>query len=484
MDTANGGATAAMAASNGSSNSSGNGSATASKPAAVPHDPDPVDTREASASGGIWCGIKIPVVGVSGEKGSGKTLFMLSIDPESTCYVDLEKSSETYSVPVKKRLDLFDEMVRVHGPNHIPSAMECWIWFRDFVVSIQPGEYTVLAVDPISDIEAGAVDYVRANPEEFGISKGQVEKAPGLVWGAVKSYLKAILGILASKVETFAFSTHQGNVWSGGKPVPGKRKAKGKDILAELASLYVEVQRKPDANGKVPAKPVAITTGKDPYKCRLSISTLEGDEWIHRPILPPRVDGFTPAKIREYIKAGGVNFAKLKKAERLESEELSEDDRLILRQQIAEDERLAEEGRLERQRKAEENQRAIAERRRQQEADAAHAMAGKPAGPDAEKPAAADPKAEPKAEPKADPPADPETPRPYDRDGMLSHVAELIAELRMSGENVARACGKRQDGATRPGDLADEQLGDLHRALQSVHDKRTMQIRLGEAAGN
>lgn len=284
---------------------------------------EPVDSGQKHD---LWGPIKIPVLGVCGEKFSGKTLLLASIDPANTCMIDLEDSSESYNIEFAQRVSLYDEMLKKHNKNATP--LQCFEWFSSFVDSIKPGQFTVLAVDPISDIESGLVDWVKANPGKFGHSAAQYEKASGLLWMDVKSHWKMMLGILSRKVQTFAFSVHMGNVFKAGAPT-GKRAPKGKETLFELASLYLEVERKPDDKGKVEKKPSAKV-----LKSRLAISKMIDGELEHFPILPPRLDVATPAAIRAYIKAP-PDYAKLKKTELLAPEHLSDDDKLEIQREIA-----------------------------------------------------------------------------------------------------------------------------------------------------
>lgn len=298
-------------------------------------------TQAPARSRDIWCGIKVPVLGVAGEKGGGKTLFISSIDPERTAMIDLEDSSASYNIPFAHRWSLYDEMLKELG--RVPKPLECFLWFRNLIENgIKPDQYTVLAVDPITDIEQGMVDWVRENPEHFGHTKNQYDKAAGIMWGDVKAYWKLLLGIVSTKVETFAFTAHMGAVWKGERPVEGKRKPKGKETLFELASLYLQVERLPDEKGKVSDKPAARV-----LKSRLALTTIQGGEIAHTPILPPYLKIATPASIRQYIQKP-PDYAKLKSSELAPPEKLSDDDKLLIEAEIADNKRASEEAQLSR----------------------------------------------------------------------------------------------------------------------------------------
>ena len=429
-----------------------NGTAKAAKPAEKSQANSPENNP------GLWCGISIPIIGVCGEKGEGKTLFAGSIDPEHTLMCDLEGSSDSYNLPFARRWNLYDEMLQKHG--RVPTPLECFEDFRTLVTNdIKRGQFTVLAVDPITDIEQGMVDWVYANPDHFGHSKAQYDKAAGIMWGDVKSYWKMLLGIVATKVETLVFTAHMGAVWKGNSPVEGRRKAKGKETLFELASLYLQVERPLDKDGKRPDKPSARV-----LKSRLAVSSVVDGDVVHQPILPPYLKVATPKAIREYIK-NPPNYAKLKKTEIAPPEEMSDDDRLRLQAEIAENQRVAEEskvGRLELMRQAVEQQVAL---RQQQKAKQAENAA--------------------KVEQAATVTTSTGTTLPATHEalsdiqeagdrGKLADLHRAIRELMqyigMTSEQAKQAIAKR--GAEKLADLNAEQAEELRGKLQLVANKR------------
>lgn len=257
----------------------------------------------------IWEGVSIPVYGVAGEYASGKTLAILSIDPEHTLLFDVELSAASYNLPLAKRIDVPAELLKIHKAGYKPIDM--WLWFLDQLRKIEPGKYTVIAVDPISDIEQGLCDWVNANPAYFGRSADQYKKSGGIFWGDVKAYWKMVLADLAVRCETFAYTVHMRDQFSGASPT-GKREPKGKDTLMELASLALLLERKSDAKGEVPEKPAGIV-----IKSRLAHTKWENGELKVLPILPPRLPIATPTAIREFIKRP-ADYNKLTKGQRLE----------------------------------------------------------------------------------------------------------------------------------------------------------------------
>jgi hypothetical protein len=275
----------------------------------------------------LWGKIKIPVLGLTGEFESGKTLFALSVDPNvfatdaepMTLLWDTEGSASSYVDSLNFVHRDLAETMRAKFPKGYKPIDLFETWYVE-ARNVEIGKYRVLGLDVVSEIEEGLVDWVRANPEEFGHTKGQYAKMSGLVWGDVKSLWKRILTDIAARCETFVFTAHTRSVWRGDKPVPGKRQPKGKETLMELASLYLWLDRTPE-----PGKP------KAPRK--------------FYPILPPRLPEATPDAIRAYIESP-PDYAKLKKGEQATDETLTPAEELAIRAEIAENEAVAAQAKL------------------------------------------------------------------------------------------------------------------------------------------
>lgn len=279
---------------------------------------------------------KLEIIGLTGPYESGKTLFICTIDPTRTVIFDTEKSSASYEQSLGfTRVDLS----KLSGKKPIELFQE---WHKG-VQRIQPGRFRVGGLDTVSEIESGLSDWVWENPAEFGHTRGQYEKMEGLYWGDVKEYWKRVLTDLSSRFETFAFASHLRQEWSGNKPT-GKQKPKGKETLMELASLYLWLERKPDDKGKVPVKPSARVLKSRLVTGRYNEQT---GEFEGVPILPPRLPEATPFAIRQYM-LNPPDYSKLKVGERVQSETMSADDRLLLETSKAEFERDAAQANLSR----------------------------------------------------------------------------------------------------------------------------------------
>lgn len=427
----------------------------------------------------LWNGTKIPVLGVTGEKYAGKSLFVSSIDPERTLMIDLEKSTETYSIPYKKRLDLYAELQKridadPKRKGSTPTPLDAFIWFKETLEGVKPGEFTVIAVDPISDIEQGLTDWVYEHPETFGRSKAQYDKAGGLLFGDVKAYWKMMLGMLSTRCETFAFTTHMGFVWKGSAPT-SERKAKGKETLFELASLYLEVQRKPNEKGEIPAAPVGVVK-----KSRLAVTQIVDGEVTHTPILPPRLKVCTPKAIREYI-AAPPDYAKLKKEEKVETEVMTADEKLRLEAEIAADKRAAAElemSRFERMREAAKEQAARMAEQKERATKVVATEAATTATTVTTVTTAKDesPPFEPMSvsaskptEPTSEPPAD-----------IYETLMAQRKELGLTDQQWAAVLAKR--GARETRNLTLEQAEEIRKALWSKITARDMQASVNTSA--
>jgi|LSQX01.3.fsa_nt_gb hypothetical protein len=298
--------------------------------------------------------LNIEVFGATGDYKAGKTLLGMQIAPGShpeghpfegqprTLYLDFEKSGGTYGGTGCRRIDVPVKMQELKGSNYRP--IDVFTWFLDVVTTkLKPGQFDVIIADPITDIESGLVDYVKANCEQFGLTKDQVTKAAGLLWGAVKDYWKQVLLKMSTRCQTFYFTSHLRQAYEGNTPIRGKREPKGKDTLMELSSLYLWLEREPDKEGKVPAVPSAIV-----LKERLAdtLMTADGQLQIIQ-LLPPRLPVATVAAIREYV-ANPPNYDKLKPAERVVEKEMTEAEKLSLQLQISENERETEANRVQR----------------------------------------------------------------------------------------------------------------------------------------
>jgi hypothetical protein len=294
--------------------------------------------------------VQIEVFGATGDYKSGKTILGLSLAPgvhpaghpfegkPRTLILDCEKSAGTYGGTGCERIDVPRVMAGLMKTTYLP--LDVFEWFLVLLAKIEEHQFDVIMVDPVTDLEAGLVDYVKKNHAKFGLTANQMSKAGGLMWAAVKDYWKQLLLKLSTRCQTFYFTSHLRAVWSGDRPVPGKREPKGKETLMELASLYLWLERKPDESGKVAAEPAAKV-----LKERLADTRIVDGALQIVPLMPPRLPVATVQEIRGYI-ARPPDYGKLRDGERVTKSQLSEDEKLVLQSQIAADQAAAGESHL------------------------------------------------------------------------------------------------------------------------------------------
>lgn len=288
------------------------------------------------AKNSLWGGVDIPVIGVTGEYSSGKSLFVSTIDPKNTLVLDFEKSLHAARGLGFKHIDVPSECLSAFGSGYSP--IQVFQFFLNIVTTVEPGRYSVIATDPISDVESGMVEWVKSRYREFGFSSAdKFLSTGGIFWGTVRDEWKRILASLTSKCQTFAFTTHLKTVWKHGRPTEAKA-PKGKSTLMELASLALYLERGKDQ--EVPSANV--------LKTRLVTTRFDEEtgECVIRSILPPRLDRATPKRIREYI-INPPDYDNLSENEKEIVKELTDAQKLEMQLQIAETDRAAREAALE-----------------------------------------------------------------------------------------------------------------------------------------
>ena len=251
----------------------------------------------------LWpCDVKIPVIGVTGPYSSGKTLFGLTISPKETLVFDTEKGAASYEALGFKRIDLADEVQKLH-PNGATAEQTYKAWLK-LIRQIPSGKYSVIVVDPIDDLENGLIDAVSNDYSSYGFnSRESFDKSGGIRWATIKNQWKSVLSDLSARCQTFVFTTHLRRVWRGGFPTD-EVAPRGKTTLMELASLYLLLERQ--GNGI----PSAI-----PLKKRIMVPVLSDAGLTMRDALPPRMPEGTPQGLRYYI-ANPVDPANLKDEEK------------------------------------------------------------------------------------------------------------------------------------------------------------------------
>lgn len=385
----------------------------------------------------------LPVIVLTGEKWSGKTLFALSIDPRRTLIYDTEISSKSYQGPWD-RVDVMAEMLRLYPGGHKP--IDRFTWWLDHVRSIEPGRYTVIVCDTVNEIETGLADWVRLNPQAFGHTAAQYLRMSGLMWGDVKDHWLSIMASeLASRCQTFVATTHMGLEWAGDKPT-GKRKPKGKETLFQIASLYLQMERKPDPKGGRPSVPSALVLKERTADMEIDPVTGEVRIVSH---FPPRLPIATPAEVRARMMKP-LDTATIRPEEMAPEEIMTEDDRAAVRLQTAEKEAEVEAMRLDRM------QREQAARQRSMTQVTIAPLASPPVAQ------AAPPASSPQATPTADRATDVQLHLLQKLRGQLFHAQGLDDQ---AAQRDAWSAILSRRGVTTARDLTQSQATDLAEAI-------------------
>jgi hypothetical protein len=225
----------------------------------------------------------IPVIGVSGAIGQGKTTFLLDIA----------------GGPVK-RIDVPLEMMKIKPGGYRP--IDTFVWFWGVVKSIPPGRFRVIALDVAEEIEQGVTEWVWENPLYFNTTRQQFIKMGGVYQSTVSSFWKSILMDITSRCDTFAFANHIGLVFdSSGKAVSGKTKSKGRPVMKQSASLYINLHREKDSAGNLADRPSGVVDLSEGGKSRLMTKAIRNGVRVRVPVLPPRMPLATPQAIRDFF---------------------------------------------------------------------------------------------------------------------------------------------------------------------------------------
>lgn len=237
--------------------------------------------------------VALPVVVATGEYQSGKSMLALTTGApiERVLIYDNEESVSTYH-------DMSPGFTRIDIAGMLPvgktwTNLEFYLKWREHLRSIPAGKYDVIAVDTVERVESGISDYVRFNPQEFGHSAKQYELMSGLYWGDVKDLWGRHILELKQRCQMVILTVHMRDVYADRKPVAGKRQRKGKENLSEIASLELELFRKP---GQIAPSARII-------KSRLVFGNILKPETL-RPMFDPFVPKFTWDVVREYMLKG------------------------------------------------------------------------------------------------------------------------------------------------------------------------------------
>ena len=272
----------------------------------------------------------VPVTVVTGEFQSGKTVFALTTGYplERTLIYDNELSAETYCTPDNPfvRVDLPGEMARLFPKGY--TAVQFYdAWLRH-MRAIQPGQYDVIIVDTIETIEDGLADWVESNPAAFGHTPAQYQKMSGIFWNDLKTEWKKVIQEMKARCRMVILIVHMRDEYKNNVRT-GKRQRRGKETLSELATLEVELVRKPGQ--EVPSARVhkhrffagslAAPTSVKPTlpswmpECTWAVIRCYMANPVEKDILPPEEDNAAELEMEKLRLQAAIAEAELAKAE-------------------------------------------------------------------------------------------------------------------------------------------------------------------------
>ena len=116
------------------------------------------------------------VIFVTGPVGVGKTTFCITTGarPDRTVFLDGEQSAKIYNDVLHFRV--YHDLVAESGL--FADDAEYYKYTLDIVKSL-PDDNDVLVFDNIARFESGMMQYIEQFPEQFGLTRYQIQRATG-----------------------------------------------------------------------------------------------------------------------------------------------------------------------------------------------------------------------------------------------------------------------------------------------------------------
>lgn len=200
------------------------------------------------------------VVQVYAFRGMGKTTFALGVDhPDNVLMLDYESKGEGLAVQLglKNYFSVQDECTAMSGINYSPH--DIFDRTKQIINAVPKDRFTAVIIDNIALLQEGCVEEVKRFPTRYGILPMNAQKGSfGGAYPGVKYLLKSMFSELRAKgVQVIVITSHVKTAWAGDKPLLGKFKAVGLDIIAELSVLSLALVPGAAENLGCPAAVVA-----------------------------------------------------------------------------------------------------------------------------------------------------------------------------------------------------------------------------------
>jgi len=263
------------------------------------------------------------LVHITGESGVGKSLFAIGLvecglDPSRICVLDGEQSLQMHhkSLGFGAYYDLVTQRIERYGLDSAPlAAFKLVVEILNEVIASGKEYDIVVFENPAYEFEGGIRDEVENNPKKYKLTHGQMQRAPALKWGPIKTLYGRVIQNLRQIAPLYVITTQLGQVWYSGKPVPGLFKPKGKQDIQQMLTFMRVWLRRSATGSPLPDGLVMKTRLVIPKKDEKT------GKIVWQPILPQRLSPCSWPHILEYMK-DPPDLSKLSDAEHLSEEDL------------------------------------------------------------------------------------------------------------------------------------------------------------------
>jgi len=222
---------------------------------------------------------RIGVMKLSGRHSSGKTLFSIKSPIQPVLVLDTEYGSVSYEGQfpfTRMEIVSLDDLRVVLGA--IPPTQDCT---SRGVRPIDNHEFETIVLDTTAPVvEDWLTDEINNTGGGMVLSNGRLSP---LGWGALKKRERELILRLKRKCTLAILTTHMRMEFVGRRPT-GRYQPKGKEVLDELSSLGLILERNP--NNRLPSATLE----------KMRLITPQGE-----PLLPPRIPECTWENIAAYV---------------------------------------------------------------------------------------------------------------------------------------------------------------------------------------
>ena len=240
------------------------------------------------------------VLFVTGERGTGKTTFLLGAErPENVLFLDFESKGSGFAeqLPGITYIAPLQDCTRVYGVNY-PRRL---VWDRvvQIVNAIPENRFTLLIIDNGSWLLEGAAAMIEEDPTAWGVKVAAAASGQyGGVWPGVKKAIDSLFTLIRSKgVRVIGLTFQPKGAWVNGAPSLTKLKLPEVSTLHERSILTLALI--PSVVGKAPV-PSAVVLKEQLASIAFDEETNEM-KVVRR--LPAQLPMATMREVRRYLES-------------------------------------------------------------------------------------------------------------------------------------------------------------------------------------